>query len=117
MKSNGKFSFRAFFWSQQEFSASTFGPGNRTKGVCQHIRSELDELEKAVASGDRKAILAEIVDIIILAVDLAWRHGFKSAEVERGLLAKLSKNMKRKWPDWRVVGQDKPIEHVRGIHD
>lgn len=117
IKQNGKFSFRSFFWQQEEFSRTTFGPGQRTKGVCNHIRKELDEIEAAVQSGDRKAILAEICDIIILAVDLAWRHGFKSAQVERGLLAKLAKNMRRKWPDWRNTTEDKPIEHVRGIHD
>lgn len=116
-KSNGKFSFRSFYWQQQEFSEGTFGPGNRTKGVCEHIRKELAELEEAVALGNRNAIIAEICDIIILAIDLAWRNGFRSSEIERGLMAKLRRNKSRIWPDWRKASRDKPIEHVRGTND
>lgn len=30
---------------QKDFSADTFGPGPRTKGICDHIRKELLEIE------------------------------------------------------------------------
>lgn len=92
---------------QRVWSERTFGPGERTKGVIAHIRSELDEV--AAAPGD----LSEWCDLLILAFDGAMRQGFSGADVIAGYHAKMRENYRRKWPDWRNFSQDEPIEHVR----
>jgi hypothetical protein len=54
---------------QREWSEATFGPGVRTLGVTNHIRKELEEIEKDPHD------LNEWTDVIILAFDGAWRSG------------------------------------------
>jgi hypothetical protein len=54
---------------QRDFSLRTFGPGQRTHGVLDHIRKELAEIEA------KPADLTEWVDVILLALDGAWRAG------------------------------------------
>jgi hypothetical protein len=93
---------------QMRFSVNTFGPGMRTKGVCDHIRKELLEIE--AAPGD----LEEWIDVLILAIDGAWRSGATSEEIVEQLQAKQTKNEGRTWPDWRTADPDKAIEHRRG---
>lgn len=90
---------------QEDFSRFAFGPGMRTKGICNHIRKELDEIE---AKPDD---LEEWVDVLLLALDGYWRAGGKSPEIYRALYAKLEKNEKRNWPDWRTLSENDPIEH------
>ncbi|MCB1476596.1 MAG: DUF550 domain-containing protein [Rhodobiaceae bacterium] len=92
---------------QIRFSIGTFGPGLRTKGVCDHIRKELAEIEQAPTD------LEEWVDAIILSLDGAWRTGATAEQICIAIEAKLSKNEKREWPDWRTADPDKAIEHVR----
>lgn len=92
---------------QREFSERTFGPGNRTKGVLDHIRKEIRELEAEPYD------LEEWIDIIILAIDGAWRSGYTPEEIAGKLAAKQIKNESRKWPDWRTAPKDQAIEHVR----
>ena len=89
------------------FSEKTFGPGARTKGVIEHIRKELDEI---LAEPDA---LEEWVDVIILAIDGAWRAGYLPEEIAAMIDAKQTKNERRKWPDWRAFAADEPIEHDR----
>ena len=91
----------------RKFSEQTFGPGVRTKGVVAHILSELDEIL------DKPDDLSEWIDVVILAFDRAWRAGYSLEEIVAALLAKQAKNEARRWPDWRTVAEDKPIEHVR----
>ena len=59
----------------REWSRATFGPGTRAMGLVDHIRKELAEIE--AAPGD----LGEWVDVIILAIDGAWRSGAKPADI------------------------------------
>jgi hypothetical protein len=54
---------------QIEWSSRTFGPGPRTAGLLAHIRSELNEIEAEPAD------VTEWIDVIILAIDGAWRAG------------------------------------------
>lgn len=96
---------------QRDFSLKAFGPGKRTKGVLAHIRKELDEI-----AADPEDI-SEWIDVMILAMDGALRHGATPESIAQGMMQKILKNEKRDWPDWREVGEDKPIEHVRGKHD
>lgn len=93
--------------SQQVFSERTFGPGERTKGVLDHIAKELDEIK---AKPDD---LSEWVDVLTLAFDGALRKGFTPGEIASCLTAKLYKNIKRKWPDYRNYSQHEAIEHIK----
>lgn len=92
---------------QQDFSLRTFGPGMRTRGVIEHIRKQLAEIEEEPAD------LAEWIDVVLLALDGAWRAGHAPQEIAQALHDKLEKNKARKWPDWRTAAPDKAIEHVR----
>jgi hypothetical protein len=93
---------------QRQFSFQTFGPGVRTKGVIDHIRKELIEIEAAPHD------LNEWIDVILLACDGAWRAGHTPEAIAKALAAKLVRNEARTWPDWRTADPDKAIEHQRG---
>lgn len=105
---------------QMAFSHATFGPGERTAGVIDHIRKELDEV--AEANGDS----SEWVDVVILALDgLTRRLAFSTSDGQRNdpdtvaqmavnmIVGKQTRNEARTWPDWRTVSADKAIEHDR----
>ncbi len=92
---------------QKEFSERTFGPGARTKGLVDHIRKELKEIEAEPFELD------EWIDVVILALDGAWRAGYAPEEICAGLMRKQIKNEFRNWPDWRTAPVDKAIEHER----
>jgi hypothetical protein len=94
---------------QREFSERTFGPGSRTKGVIDHIRKELLEIEADPAD------LGEWVDVIILALDGAWRAGHEAQDILDAIVAKQTRNEARTWPDWRTADRDKAIEHDRSV--
>lgn len=113
MTNNEDFEFNIFahLRRQREWSEKTFGPGMRTKGVCDHIRRELKEIEAAPDDPQ------EWIDVVQLALDGAWRAGLSPEQIVGGIIAKQSKNERREWPDWRTADPDKAIEHVRGTHD
>ncbi len=90
---------------QIPFSRKTFGEGNRTLGICDHIQKELQEIKQAPTD------LEEWIDIIILGLDGAWRTGATPEQICAALEAKLAKNMSRKWP--APTDQDHAIEHIR----
>jgi DNA repair exonuclease SbcCD ATPase subunit len=91
---------------QREWSERTFGPGPRTGGVIEHIRKELREIEAEPAD------LGEWVDVVILALDGAWRAGHEPEAILAAIKAKQEKNEAREWPDWRTASPDHAIEHV-----
>lgn len=104
--------------AQVEWSASTFGPGVRTAGVLAHLRKELLEVEDAPHD------LTEWIDVVILALDGAWRHapadlGTRELAVliVDTLVGKYAKNRAREWPDWRTADPDAPIEHVKAASE
>ena len=92
---------------QISFSERTFGPGERTAGVVDHITKELAEVLEG--GGD----LEEWVDVVILALDGAWRSGHTPEQIVSAIVAKQTKNEGRIWPDWRTAELGKAIEHVR----
>lgn len=103
---------------QMAFSHATFGPGERTAGVIDHIRKELVEVE--TANGDS----SEWVDVVILALDgltrrLAFCNGDRNnpesvAEMACGMIrGKQARNEARTWPEWRTADPNKAIEHDR----
>ncbi len=91
---------------QREWSERTFGPGPRTLGVIDHIRKELREIEAEPTS-------LEWVDVVILALDGAWRAGHEPQAIIDAIVAKQAKNEARVWPDWRTASPDEAIEHDR----
>lgn len=92
---------------QIAFSKETFGPGARHEGVIDHIRKELREIEANPYD------ITEWIDVVILALDGAWRAGYTPAQIVEALAAKQAKNESREWPDWRTAEPGKAIEHVR----
>lgn len=108
---------------QMAFSHQAYGPGERRKGVCDHLKKEIEEMEKGHGES------AEWVDIVILALDgltqrLAYCYGdsrndpIDVAETAcRMIEAKQGRNEGRTWPDWRTAPADQAIEHVRETRD
>ena len=101
------FNFREHLTHQREWSEKTFGPGDRAKGVVEHIRKELREIESQPND------LEEWIDVVILALDGAWRSGGTPDEIIGTLVGKQAKNEKREWPDWRTFTEGQAIEHVK----
>jgi hypothetical protein len=106
----GQFNLWSYLHSQLQWSLRTFGPGFRTKGLIDHIKKELAEIEADPED------LSEWVDVIILGFDGAWRSGATPSEIIDALIAKQEKNKNRQWPDWRTSDPDKAIEHIRTEH-
>lgn len=123
-----------------------FGPGERSKGVREHILKEFDEIDKAQTAHERSE---EWTDVAILALDGLLRSvrealresgqgregitvdqnnqvlGF-NGEPTNDLVAnvavnmirtKQQKNELRDFGEWRGKSEDEAIEHKRGIHD
>lgn len=92
---------------QRAFSYRTFGPTLRVRGLLNHIRSELIEIEADPYD------LSEYVDVVILALDGAWRAGHQPQQIIDAIITKQAVNEARTWPDWRTYSPDQAIEHVR----
>ena len=92
---------------QADWSEKNFGPGNRTKGLIEHIKKELEEIEAEPLD------LEEWIDVAILAFDGAWRTGASEYQVLAMYRDKLRKNFARQYPDWRDFTEDQAIEHIR----
>lgn len=129
------YDFEAHLQRQIAFSRATFGPGDRTDGVIDHIKKELEEITQEPANTRH----TEWVDVVILALDGLWRslenHSYAAHKLTpfapdyesrtdyiaymmtRLINEKQNKNELRDWPDWRTADPNKAIEHVRGNHD
>lgn len=94
-----------YITSQLIWSRRTFGDGRRTEGICKHIEKELQEIRQDPTD------IMEWVDVIILALDGAWRHGHSPEAIASALEAKQRINFGRDWPT--PGPEDQPIEHVR----
>lgn len=101
------FNFYRHLYRQCEWSGKTFGPGSRAQGVVDHIRKELREIEADPTD------ITEWIDVVILALDGAWRAGAYPDQIIAALVAKQTKNEGRDWPDWRTADPNKAIEHVK----
>jgi hypothetical protein len=109
MNMDTQFDLVAHLRRQKEFSERTFGPGTRLEGLTDHISKELNEVR------DSGGELAEWVDVIILALDGAWRSGASPEQIAAAIVAKQTKNEGRTWPDWRAAAPGKAIEHDRTV--
>lgn len=92
---------------QREWSKNTFGPGDRTYGVINHIKKELKEIE------EQPSDIMEWIDVLILAFDGAWRAGWEPQEILDAIAEKQAINENREWPDWRQFNNGEAIEHIR----
>lgn len=101
------FDLMAHLHRQREWSLATFGPGDRRKGIVDHLRKELQEIE------NNPKDIFEWIDIVLLGLDGAWRAGHTPEQIVEALAAKQTKNEGRVWPDWRTQDADKAIEHDR----
>lgn len=103
----------AYVMRQREWSLKTFGPGARARAnaVVDHITKELDEIREAPDD------LTEWIDVIILALDGAWRcceeTGRSPIEIAEVLHRKQTINRFREWPDWRTQDPNKAITHIK----
>jgi hypothetical protein len=102
-----RFSLEAYIGHQITWSSSTFGTAPRTLGLCDHIEKEIKEIKAAPHD------LSEWVDVVILAIDGAWRAGFTAAQIVDALRAKQAKNIAREWPPLAAQDPDKAAEHDR----
>lgn len=92
---------------QCAWSRMAFGEGRRTKGIIEHIKKELVEIEKDPDN------IEEWIDVVILALDGAWRTGAHFDLITATLHQKMDKNALRNWPDWRECSEDQAIEHIK----
>lgn len=99
------FNITQFLEAQKEWSEDTFGKGMRTEGICNHIRSELLEIERN--PGD----LEEWIDVLLLAFDGAWRVGATTEHIVAILIYKQRKNVERKWG--AILPETEPSFHVQ----
>lgn len=102
---------RQFDWSE-----ITFGDGDRTESVLNHIEKEIAEIRADPSD------LVEWIDIIQLAFDGARRSGATHnpdgryntiEEILETLVEKQDINEQRQWPDWRTHPIGQPIEHIK----
>ena len=92
---------------QIPWSERTFGHSVRTVGITKHIEKELSEIRAAPHD------LTEWVDVVILALDGAWRAGYTAEEIAAALERKQAVNMARQWPSACNRDPNEPSEHMR----
>jgi hypothetical protein len=91
--------------NQKTWSQKTFGPGMRTEGIIKHISKEFEEIRK------KPQDLLEWTDVIILALDGAWRAGYSAKEIITALEYKQRINFNRSWPP--PGPETEPNEHLK----
>lgn len=104
---------RDFFERQRRWSYETFGPRSH-RGPAGPLRHLVKEAAEALEADSHDKQWEEIADCLFLVFDAAHRAGMTYANLTFAAMDKLNKNQSRKWPDWRTVPADQPIEHVRG---
>ena len=105
-KFTAKFIDELYEWSKQ-----AYGPGMRTEGICKHIEKELAEVRKDPTDPE------EWVDIILLALNGIQRLDIGGEKILDWFFMKVDKNVARKWPDWRTMDENVPIEHKKDEED
>ena len=90
----------------RDFSLNTFGPGARNEAKFKHLAEELDEAREDPTNTE------EWIDIVILALDGAYRNGASPEEIIAAYHAKCAKNLARTWPDWKDIPEGEHIKHV-----
>lgn len=91
--------------SQIEWSRLIFGGGKRTLGITEHIKKEIEEVKEDPNHFE------EWIDIVILALDGAWRAGATANQIVRRMEEKQQINIARKWPP--IPEQHQVSEHIK----
>lgn len=84
-----------------------FGPGERLAGTLDHMQKEIIEVLADPYDCE------EWVDVALLALQGAARHGHTAEAIAGTLMHKVAKIEARTYPDWRTADPDKAIEHIR----
>jgi len=87
------------------WSKITFGNGPRVEGILKHIESEIEEVRANPED------IREWIDIVILALDGAWRSGHSAEEVVLTLFDKLVEIRTRTYP--KPENDDEPSMHIK----
>lgn len=102
-----EYSFLEYVQRHVHWSLQTFHSANRWDydRLCRHIEKELEEIRRHPSDCE------EWIDVIILAIDGAFRSGHSPAEIALTLRRKQDKNIQRTW----IIPEDPtiPIEHNR----
>ena len=96
---------KLYIGKHRAWSMKTFGAGYRTVGLIKHIQSELKEIE------ENPMELDEWVDVMILAIDGAWRAGYSPNQIVKALKKKQKVNFARKWPEG--IDENSPVLHIK----
>jgi hypothetical protein len=95
---------REIIQSQKDWSIKTFGEEYQAEKICNHIEKELHEIRANPND------LTEWVDVIILALDGAWRAGYSPIQIINAIIQKQAINREREW----ILGKgNQPNEHKR----
>lgn len=91
---------RQIIWSRK-----TFGEGPQVEKHCRHLEKEIAEIRANPTD------LEEWVDVILLALDGAWRAGYTPWAIVAGLIRKQRTNAARRW----ILPEDEnePVRHDR----
>lgn len=81
------FDFADHIEQQKAFSLATFGPGERSAGIIDHIKKELVEIK------ENPSDLEEWVDVATLGIDGVWRAGFSSDQIAKLILFELTTDL------------------------
>jgi hypothetical protein len=139
--------FQSHLARQCAVGREKFGPGERRKGVIEHIQEEFIEIAGAENQGE---VAQEWTDVVILSMDgmlRAVRQLLRERMAEAGpgpnidqqgtlcgfdgepsndyvaavtlsmISAKQAKNELRDFGEWRGKSEDKAIQHKDGVHD
>lgn len=92
--------------NHRNWSLEKLGPGSHVKSLIAHIGKELAEIEAAPTD------LYEWIDVVILALDGAWRAGYSPKDICTALATKQRRNMARELPDPKAHPEGAPFQHV-----
>lgn len=98
-----------FLNKQKRWSRNTFGDGPRTEGILRHIEKEVLEIRQQPDD------INEWADVVILALDGAWRRGFTTYDICQAIERKQATNMARTWNV--AESEEEPCEHVKSLND
>ena len=82
---------------QKQWSLETFGEGEKTEIIIDHIKEELQEISEDPHN------IEEWIDVIILALDGAWRAGYSATDICLAIAMKQRINEQREWQNYRHI--------------
>lgn len=94
-------------WSKETFGDAKEEDNQRVEGICKHIEKELQEIR------ENPKDIYEWIDVIILAIDGAWRQGHSPETIAKALQDKQDINAIRSWPDPKDFKEGEPVEHLK----